>query len=291
MATLQDDRPKPGIYPGVPFETYASWSAVNHSFLKWFEYSAEHALEYRLNPPPSTRDQIIGSATHALLLEPDQFAERYCPALDRPKRSKADKLAHIRHSELNSGKTELKPEEWDLVHRMAEAVRCGKNSTALELVEHPKAFREVVIVWNDPDTGLLCKARIDLLMKSFRGFPTAADFKTTRDRLTIQRRGKFIAEFKTYSQFAFYCDGLDALTRSYGHEPVHRRILAVLVEKKPPHGVAVTEIDEDDIEQGRRECRRWLNQAAECFDSGVWPGYSASIGVASLPMYAKDGGL
>jgi len=51
MATLQDDRPKPGIYPGVPFETYASWPAVNHSFLKWFEYSAEHALEYRLNYP------------------------------------------------------------------------------------------------------------------------------------------------------------------------------------------------------------------------------------------------
>ena len=47
----------------------------------------------------------------------------------------------------------------------------------------------------------------------------------------------------------------------------------MLVEKVPPYLVAVRLLDDDFTALGRRQMRRALSLAAECVESGEWPGH------------------
>ena len=70
--------PKPGIYPGVPFDEYLEWEAVNNSLL-WtiVKQSPAHAKAKIDCPPEPTPPFHFGRGLHCLALEPDKFEERY----------------------------------------------------------------------------------------------------------------------------------------------------------------------------------------------------------------------
>ena len=70
---------KPGFYPNVSFDEYASWTAVNHSRLLGFKHTPAHARDLFLNEKPSTKAKELGWLAHLAILEP----ERLCVSCQR----------------------------------------------------------------------------------------------------------------------------------------------------------------------------------------------------------------
>lgn len=58
--------PEPGIYPGVPFETYLAWDAVNASLLKDVGHAPALAYDHMTNPDPDKKAYVKGRLFHLL---------------------------------------------------------------------------------------------------------------------------------------------------------------------------------------------------------------------------------
>lgn len=76
---------KPGIYAGISNHDYHTGPGISKSGLDLVHQSPAHLAEARSNTEPkeATRAQMIGTAFHSLLLEPEQFALEYVQPLRR----------------------------------------------------------------------------------------------------------------------------------------------------------------------------------------------------------------
>jgi hypothetical protein len=72
---------------------------------------------------------------------------------------------------------------------------------------------------------------------------------------------KAIHQFGYHQSAAFYSDGIKAV---YGHYPTHW--VHVVVEKEPPHCVALYELPGEDIERGELLNRRAIDLFARCLE-------------------------
>jgi hypothetical protein len=50
--------------------------------------------------------------------------------------------------------------------------------------------------------------------------------------------------------------------------------------------VAVYEIEDAALSQGRDDCHKHLRMYAECLETGLWPGYAPGIDYAGIPAWA-----
>jgi hypothetical protein len=133
---------------------------------------------------------------------------------------------------------------------------------------------ELSIAWDDADTGVRCKARIDKLLPH-----VLADLKTT---ISASPDGfvRSFAKYHYHRQIAFYLDGLAAI-RGDDHIPE-----IVAVENHPPFGVCVFAPDAESIAIGRDEYKRVLAAwAVACVDRH-YPGYPEDIQPLALPAWA-----
>jgi hypothetical protein len=64
-----------------------------------------------------------------------------------------------------------------------------------------------------------------------------------------------------------------------------RAFLLIAVEKDPPYGVAVYQLDEELVEAGRRAYMADLALYASCVERGEWPAYSSEVEVLDAPAW------
>jgi hypothetical protein len=140
-------------------------------------------------------------------------------------------------------------------------------------------FNEVVIMWNDPSTGLHCKARLDRLT-SYNGRTIIADLKSTKDA-SEWAMGYDCFKYGYNIQFAFYRRGLHTLDSSRS-----RQCWIVAPENIPPHCTAVYRVDDDAIDAAEATVQNLMFKYAECEKKGFWPGYSSDVEKLYLPPYA-----
>jgi len=262
--------PEPGIYPGIPAEEYFSWPAVSNSDLTFAARSMAH---YRYAPPlVQTPAMRFGSIVHAGFLEPETFERRYCamPAFEDTIR-KPDGSEYANPKATNAYKAEV--EAWRDAHPDVEVVTSDEMRDAKALIASLEAHTcacaylrgdgpaEVSLVWDDPGTGIRCKARVDKINESAC---LLADLKTTVDAADFERS---LAKYRYHRQAAFYREGYMALTGTVWPFAI------VAVEKDVPYGVRAAVVAEEAIDVGQREYQRLLEQIAECRRTGVWPGY------------------
>jgi len=268
-------RTRPGIYYGVPFEEYRAIDAVNHSLLRTLETkSPKHALHERDNPRDDTPALLLGHAAHALVLEPETFSKRYAIAPEVNKRTKAGKGAWAEFCESAGEMTVITQQDYETVKEMATAIEAQRLH---RLVRTGKA--EVVLIWNDAETGLLCKARLDYLHQE-RGL-FVIDFKTTEDA----REDSFaysIQKYGYYSQAGFYCQGVEEVL---GQTPDYTFLVA---EKKQPYAVAAYQLQCATLSAGTEFCRRALRHYARCLEADNWPGYPDDVTPIDMPQWAID---
>ena len=125
----------------------------------------------------------------------------------------------------------------------------------------------------DPETGVACRARFDLLAA------TAADLKTTAGSASPVGFGRDAAKYGYPIQEAHYLDVVEWAT---GERPP---LVFVVVEKSAPHLVAVHQLDEVTRLVARDLAAKARRTYAECLATGAYPGYGDDTLTPYIPAW------
>ena len=256
-----------GIIDGLPFDEYLQISAASVTAMKAVALCpAKLGVERE-----QTAAMRMGSLTHCAILEPAALERRYAPTdLDRrgTKAWDAEALAA-------GGRELIKRDEWNTALAMRDAVHA--HATARELLAD--AITERTLTWTDPETGVPCKARLDIYSVC------PADLKTAADA-SPDGWGKAAIKDGYYLQAVHYLEGCRALGLNADGMPF------VVVEKSFPHVVEVYELDPRllDITARRRinYLHAWRIAVAARAQGIRLPGYTGAAGIHQLtaPMWA-----
>lgn len=288
----------PGIHPGLSMESYLALPAVGSSFLRALDHDcpalALHEAESVDEPARAWTTQERGTALHALLLEPARFHERYVQGVGcdgilksgeragKPCGAATGRLVRTaagprfycgKHDDLSlpaDGRILIPDEARAEVIAMADALRV----VAGQIIEGA-SHREVTVVWIDEETGLPCKARLDLVHEESR---TAYDVKALAD-VAPQRWGRVLLDGGLHYQAVHHLEGARAVglaVERFGWISV-RNAAPYLAVVQPP-------LDPGSAEVAATLWRSRLEQVAEHNRTGSWPAYTAPE-ASSLPSW------
>ena len=297
VETNTGDVPEVGMFPGVPFETYARWKAINSGIVKWGGVSMKHmlaAFEGRLKSE-DTRDRKLGRAIHHRILEPLTFAEQFriagpCEATIKSGDNKGKPCGAAASWEGPSGGwfCGIKGHRPDGSTRATDTVSVGEfdrcDSIAAALHGHfaipllrRTGWSEMSMVWKWRDW--LLKGRADRISTG-GGRPMILDVKKCQvgkgRREDCQRA---IENYGYHRQAAMYCKGAEALTG------IEHEFVWIFVEDNEPFDIQVIPATKDDLEIGWEQVARVLDtfdrqyKANDCF------------GYLWKPINIKPGGL
>jgi hypothetical protein len=271
--------PSPGLWPDVEEHIYRSWDAINQSSLWGMRRTPAHARHDFLNPG-STPAMDVGTAIHSVVLEPNDLETRYTirpPGIDgRTKEGKAA-LAQWR-AEAGDRIVLDKPDVMQTLEGIRDAVL--DHPIALELLTS-RGLTEISAAWDEPLTGARCKGRWDRLVE-YDGWPCIVDVKSTDDA-SPRKFLQSVANYGYSAQAAFYLDGASVLDPKSAEA---FRFLFLVVEKKPPYGIAIYELDRVWMDYGRQQYQRYLDDWIECEKTGLWPGYPLHVETLEAPEWA-----
>lgn len=287
----------PGAYPGIDTLDYhrnpdlLPGPSISSSGLKTIMSKSPRHFWWNspLNPErPAENDAshfAMGKAAHDLLLLSERWPECYhvLPAgfswaSSRTKNFTDDQLAALAARE--EGKVLLKADEAETVEAMAAALRA--NPFAAAALSNGES--EVTLAWQDEETGVWLRARPDFLPNVVRGTGdtrAVPDLKTAADA-SPRAFQRAIANFGYHQSAALYADGIKAV---FGLHPTHW--VHVVMEKEPPHVVALYELPGEDIERGRWLNRKAIRRFADCLSADKWPGYSDDVSACGLPGWER----
>jgi hypothetical protein len=221
----------------------------------------------------------LGTALHTAILEPERFSERYVRGAAGNLTRKGPREENDRIKAENPGMQLVRDADWPKITLMRDAV--WRHPRAREVLSG-EGFNECAYLWEDPGTGLACKARVDRIGHSGE-WPIVMDYKTFGEkggRLNQYAIESVIYDRKYHIQAAHYLNGLNTLS------PFQRRYVLCLQEKAAPFAVRMVEIDFAALELGKRQVLRWLAQLKKCQDSGEWPGWSEDFDPMGVPHWA-----
>lgn len=261
---------QPGIYEDLPFEDYLAIDAVSNTRLGSLAKSPRH---YRFAMPlERAKYLVVGSLVHAGRLEPMAIAQRYAVApeyhLDAENKTKEGAATNSKVTNYVKGKLEefaganedkeIVPAEWYReVKSITESLFADPEANRLLNAPGPV---ELTMVWDDPETGIRCKGRIDKVCSDLAAF---CDLKTTVDLGKFERS---IANYGYHRQLAHYQAGYAVLTG----ELLTPWVSAV--EKEPPFCVQTAPLDAEALAIGEASRRELLTLLSECMESDCWPG-------------------
>jgi len=276
----------PGVYPGIPAAEYhAMRDIVSKSHLDRIARSPMHYQHYMTEPFKQTDAMLVGSALHCLVLEPHLFDAEYIAipedAPTKPnirqinaKNPSAETVQAIRYWDQlrGSGKVILTAEQLRRVQGMAAAVSAHPLASSVLVGQ-----RELTIVFDEPATGVRCKARLDDWNQELR---IIADLKSTVDA-SPSALARSCDNYRYHVQAALY------LTAAMCAGLAPDLFVFVAVESEPPHAVTVFELDKPAILKGQSLYERDLRTLKQCRASGHWPSYSSDPITLSLPAWSK----
>lgn len=260
---------EPGIYHDIPASDYHALPYLSSSFLKKFRDCPAAALA----PFEPTVDMNVGSAIHAYSLEGlaafnQEFAVMF--ESDLNKNTNEYKGLKRQFEQMARNKTIL-PAVFNKVPMM-EVIKGVDNA----LRTHPLAgsllktgFQEVTLIWDDPETGVRCKARLDWNP----GQRILADLKKTADvsRFTYQMRDlNYPIQAAHYSTGAREC-GIEVDT-----------FIFVAVEACPPYMIRCGFLGPSKMDEAEKELSRLIGLVRDCKEQDRFPNYRIPDHIFSL---------
>ena len=278
--------PKPGFYRDIPFDEYASWDAVNSHILGGFARTPAHVRHDLLHGGQTPTDSLaLGWLLHLAVLEPERFEAGVVvpPKVDR--RTKEGKATWERFQAGNVGKELVDADTFAKVVAMRAALLA--HPSAGEFLRS-RGANEVSLVWEEPEVGVVCKARVDRVAY-LNEWPIVGDVKTARDagRRPFERA---VNQYAYHLQAQHYLAGLQALSPIPEGQPF-RRFCFFVVETEAPYCVAVYELDESALVLAEQDRQRHLKTWRQCVETGVWPAYGDGVELISLPAWAFKTGV
>jgi hypothetical protein len=274
---------EPGEYPDIPAPEYhadpcprPSLSASLATVLA--QSTPRHAMlqHARLNPdhePENRQTFDLGDAFHTLMLGKGARL-RMIKAPDY--RTKAAQAKRDRAYEI--GRTPMLEHQWHATKAMVRAARAqlAQTDDAAELFQPGGGRSETTLVWQEGDVW--CRCRIDRL--SNQGY-LFADLKSTDGTANPEEYGRRqFFDHGHHIKAAFYRRGLKAVLGIENAQP-----LFVVVERKPPYGLAVMAPDPEALALGEMEVERALRTFGWCLHNDFWPGYDRRTHHVSPPPW------
>lgn len=269
----------PGLHRDIPAEVYhrdpVPGGSMSSSVARVMLPPSCPALARWQQVNPETKDAFdLGTVTHRLILGagPDVVEIPY-----NDRRTKAAKEAITEARE--AGAVPLLTKDLLQVRRMAEAV--WAHPIAGRLLDPDRGGEpETVIVWQDPDVGIMRRAMLDKLRINGPGRPRVVDLKTTTS-VSPRAISKTIDERNYHQQDPWYVDAVESLGVD---DPA---FLFVFVQKLPPHLVTVVQLPDEAVAQGRSDNRAAIDQWAECVEADDWPAFTDDIAYIGLPPWSR----
>lgn len=228
-----------------------------------------HLRAYLDEPRPEPTDAMkFGSVLHAALLVPDSMSNIAVKpeGFDGRTKSGKDWMAE------NKDKTPVSIKQMTAINRMVANV--WSHPVAKRLLTGSTFERSLFAT---DEYGTLRKGRLDVLTSAGNILP---DVKTCESAAPDDFE-KSVFNYRYYVQAPYYLDLCDII----GIEKEH--FVFICVEKTPPYCVAVHELDPLIVEAGRKIYQRDLALYRECLESGEWPGYPTTVGLISVPLFAR----
>ncbi len=256
----------PGIYSWTE-ETYRAFDAVNFSTLKEFTVSPDQYSWALVNPPAKTDAMTLGNMVHSRVLEPGTYSDRYVVAeARRTVKQKAEALARGQELVTPAMNTEAN-------HLADQVLACSSIQRLLD-----GALLEQCVVWDDEETGIRCKGKLDIWSPTRR---ILADLKTCQSGHP-EAFGRTIEQRHYHAQAAMYWDGLvSATSDGYGLTA----FAFLCVEKTKKANVWLLELERAALEAGRDLYRGWLRTLQSCHASDCWPGTHDQLLTVDLPQW------
>lgn len=197
----------------------------------------------------------LGSAIHALVLEPDEFYQHYVVSQKYDLRTKIGKEKSIEFAKQNEGKRVITEDEMKTVVAISNS--CKQNKTLVSILED--STPELSIYTVDKETGLKIRLRPDIYCNSK---PTICDLKScvTSD----------IKNFK-YSVFKYSYHITSAFYSHFSRKPCY--VFAAL-EKEEPNQVSLYTLSPKIINEGKELFRMGLDLLAWSYKHNYWCDYS-----------------
>lgn len=255
---------------------------LSASDIKLIWRSPAHFREQKIQPSEPTPAMELGRAVHMAVLEPDRFAGQY-KAIDdtdilakiggaRPRATNRYKEWYAELLLDNPDKTFLELGDYNRALDMARTVR--GHRVAGKLLSEP-GVAETTLQWKHRVTKTPMKCRPDWLTESGK----IVDLKTTEDaRPTAFSRT--IWTYLYHLQAAVYIEGVKETTDR------DSPFIFIAVEKEPPYGLMVYELDQETVDLAMSEVDRCIRLYEECSVMGVWPAYRAEVRQIQLPHWA-----
>jgi hypothetical protein len=263
---------KPGLYKNLSDTEYFAIDAFSRSFGKDLKRSPMHAKYWKENPKEPTENLKFGTFLHVGIITPSELKNKYYRSVKLDKRKGDDKAIDKYLDKQNEGKLEAKPKWFSAL-----------QGIIFRLKEHPSArkllsgvdMREATAVWENKKTGVLCKARADLINTELE---TIIDLKSCNDARSMPF-GKDIVNYSYDLQATAYLEGFKAAGVNV------RRFVLIAIEKDPPYAVAVYEVPIEVIIACQNEWHEYLKTYSECKANNRWPGYSDGVQFAEIPNW------
>jgi hypothetical protein len=179
-----------------------------------------------------------------------------------------------------AGKVPILAAEHRQVKAMAAALQ--RHPIASALFNPEQGEPEQTLLWQDPQTGVWRRARLDWLPNPGNGRMIVADYKTTRSA-NPAAIAKAVHSYGYHQQHAWYIDGILDL----GLAGQDAAFVFVFQEKTPPYLVTPVALDAAAVRAGRALNRQAIDTYRHCIETGHWPGYTDDIPLISLPAWAE----
>jgi hypothetical protein len=289
------ETPTPGVYPGTPMAEYHGWRAASNSSLTRLMRSPAHLKAYWEAEYRDTDALRLGRAIHTAVLEPDDFDDRYTVAdmcqAQTQKGKACTNQGLFMHANIGwvcgvhakNADEHLVPVNRETLtegdRKMCLAIRDAVHATkrARGMLVGPGEV-ELSVLWDDKDSGALCKARWDRHSPELAG-GTIVDLKTTTDASPL-------AFERTIFKYGYHRQGALYLMSAKARKLPARHYTIIAVEKEPPSGVGIYRLTEGAIQGGEDQVRPLLRRYHECVTNDEWPCYPDEVRDISLPAWA-----
>lgn len=216
-----------------------------------------------------TKSMDLGSALHLALLLPNLYAETVVVGPDWNKNTNAYKEWKAQHAD----KLILDAKQEFQLQAMIAGIT--KNDKAVELLNTP-GDKEQAIRWQDEQTEIWCKAKLDMLLVS----SIIVDIKTCSEPNPVEF-SRSCGQLDYECQAAFYIDGVREVT---GMEP---QFIHMAVGMSPPYECILYRLDDEALELGRQKNRSTLRRLRDCRDTDFWESpYNNRINTLGLPRWS-----
>lgn len=243
---------------------YSKMQGVRRSDLWLMKKSAAHYKWHIENPEEPTPALIFGQAYHKYVLEPETFFEEFYVLPEVNRRTKEGRAIIEAVQAENEGKTAIDGESFRTIENMRTALENSPETASyIDAIRTGKARTEVPFVWEDDETGELCKCKADMIIDE------SAEIIDLKSALSCED-GAFERSSKKFGydyQAGFYTEGIDKCTLE------KHTFTFIAQEKTPPYVPRVYPAGEGFIEDGRAEFHTLLRRLHRCNESGEWPGY------------------